>query len=307
MLKKKGFRIGLVLALAVTAAAVFAVVGRADDPVFDQVQSSVGPSFVDANGDVLFRAQWHDNDNRSFTHASVVITVHPGWTLISSDPSGCTQAGVTITCDWGKLTFGELVAQEVRLRTNGDLGVQPIHAELTFYEGNRNPGRFNHVPVVPDAQAEVISSDPNVTPDKAGNCVNGNGSVQTVADSGESETTATAPSSGALCTPLSIEEQPRHDPLEFCLPDRQCVTELVRTDAAQVSPNNPIRLQIIFRGTGLNSLSLIFNSLSGQREVPQCTNNNRATPDPCYTNKRARQQSVTWSLNWSGADPTWTS
>jgi hypothetical protein len=31
-----------------------------------------------------------------------------------------------------------------------------------------------------------------------------------------------------------------------------------------------------------------------------------ASPDPCYSDKKTRQQSVTWTVNWTGLDPGWT-
>jgi hypothetical protein len=40
--------------------------------------------------------------------------------------------------------------------------------------------------------------------------------------------------------------------------------------------------------------------------VPECTDDRFANPDPCYSDKKTRQQSVTWTVNWTGADPTWT-
>jgi hypothetical protein len=299
--KSGALRIGIVLLLATVAAGVFALVGRADDPVFDQISSSAQPGFIDATGDVLYTASWHDNDNRNFTHTKVEITIPAGWTLVSSDPSGCTLAGTLVTCQWGTLHFGQVVTQTVRLHSDGDLGNQVISSRLVVYEGPGNPGRVNHIPA-PDAQTNVF--DPTAFPDKAGDCVSGNFSVGTVVGSGNSETTATAPTTNKLCTPITIVERPRANPTEFCLPGIQCVNDIVSTDAAQVSATNPIKLKILFKST--SSHELIFTSSVGQFEVQQCTNSNAAAPDPCWYDRRFRQQSATWFVNWSGLDPGWT-
>jgi hypothetical protein len=291
--KSGALRIGIVLLLASVAAGVFALVGRADDPAFDQISSTAQPGFIDANGDVLFTASWHDNDNRNFTHTRVEITIPAGWTLVSpSDPSGCTQAGTLVTCEKGTLRFNDVVTQTVRLHSDGDLGTQVVSAELLVYEGPGNPGRANHIPA-PATQTDVF--DPAANPDKAGDCVSGNFSVGTVAGSGNSETTATAPTgTGKLCTPITIVEQARPDPL----------TDIVTTDAALVPTTKPIKLKILFRNTSSHTLN--FTSASGQSEVPQCTNSNAAAPDPCWYNRSFRQQSATWFVNWSGIDPSWT-
>jgi hypothetical protein len=304
--KSGALRIGIVLLLASVAAGVFALVGRADDPVFDHPSSSLKPGFIRAGGDVLYTTQWHDNDNRTFTHSQVEIFIPQGWTLISSRPGGCTQNGTQVTCPWGTLHFDELVKQEVRLRSNSVIGTATVDSQLTFYEGPGNPGRANHVrsDAYPDGrQVEVI--DPATNPNKAGSCAGGGGHVFTDSGVGESDTDATAPSvQGVLCTPITIVEQPRTDPTQFCL-DGRCVTDLITTDAAQTG--EPIKLKIVFRGTGLNSRSLLFTSAGGTTEVEQCTDPAQASPDPCWYDKKGKQQSMTWYVNWSGIDPTWDS
>jgi hypothetical protein len=298
--KSGALRIGLVVLLATIAAGVFALVGRADDPVFDQISSSAAPGFIDTNGDVLFTASWHDNDNRNFTHTRVEITVPAGWTLVSSSPTGCTQAGSLITCQWGTLKFGDVVKQSVRLHANTDLGPAVISSQLLVYEGPGNPGRVNHI-LAPDASTNVL--DPAATPDQAGDCVGANDSFGTVVGSGNSETTATGPSTNGLCTPITIVERPRTNS-DFCLPSITCVNDIVTTDAPAGSINNPIKLKILFKQT--NSHDLIFKSAGDPFEVAQCTNVNKATPDPCWYDRKFRNQTSTWFVNWSGVDPGWT-
>lgn len=298
MRKSGALRIGIVLLLATVAAGVFALAGRADDPAIVPVSSSAKPGFINPNGDVLYNASWQDNDNRTFTHTRVEITIPAGWTLVSSAPSGCTRNGTLVTCEWGTLHFGDLVSQTVRLHSDGDAGTQPISADLLVYEGPGNPGRVNHILALP-ASTEVL--DQTLTPDKAGDCSSGN-PFGTVAGSGNSETTATAPVTGALCTPITIVERPRDNPSEFCLTGVTCVNDIVTTDSAQVL-TTPIKLKIIFRQT--SSHELIFTSSVGQFEVLQCTDPN-ASPDACWYDRKFRQQSATWFVNWSGVDPGWT-
>jgi hypothetical protein len=182
-----------------------------------------------------------------------------------------------------------------------------VDSQLTFYEGPGNPGRINHIhsDVYPTGRlVDVI--DPATTPNKAGDCAGANGHVSTTAGVGESDTDATGPSTGELCTPITIDEQPRTDPTQFCL-DGKCVTDLIKTDAPVGDPTHPIKLKIVFRGQGLNSRALIFTSAGTPAEVQQCTNSNIAAPDPCWYDKRGRQQSMTWYVNWSGIDPIWDS
>lgn len=308
MRKSGALRIGIVLLLAGVAAGMFALVGRADNPAFDNPSSSLKPGFIDAGKTVLYHTQWHDNDNRTFTHAQVEISVPAGWTLVSSDPTGCTQAsaGATVICPWGTLHFDEVVSQDVRLQSNSVTGPAAVNSQLTFYEGPGNPGRINHV--ASDGPKTVTVLDPGSTPDQAGDCVSGGDSVATVAGSGKSDTSATPGTTSELCTPITIDEQPRQAPDQFCLPNRNCVTDLVTTDAAIVPADNPIKLRITFRGNGLNGKSLIFNSAGGvQREVPPCGDSAVASPDPCWYNKQTGGQSVTWFVNWTGIDPIWDS
>jgi hypothetical protein len=302
--KSGALRIGIVLLLGTVAAGVFALAGRADDPAIVPVSSSAQPGFINPNGDVLYNASWQDNDNRTFTHTRVEITIPAGWRLVSSAPSGCTRNGTLVTCEWGTLHFGDVVSQTVRLHSDGDTGTQPISADLFVYEGPGNPGRANHIAALP-ADTEVL--DQALTPDKAGDCVSGN-SFGTVVGSGNSETTATGPVTNALCTPITIVERPRTNPTEFCQFDPPidftCVNDVVTTDAPQLLTTNPIKLKIIFRQT--TSHDLIFTSAGPSSEVQQCTNSNAAAPDPCWYDRKFRQQSATWFVNWSGVDPGWT-
>lgn len=305
MRKSGALRIGIVLLLASVAAGVFALAGRADDPVFDQPSSSLQPGFIVGGNDVLYKTQWHDNDNRTFTHARVEIYLPSAdWTLVSSSPSGCTKAGTTVTCQWGTLHFGDLVSQTVRLRSTAATGTKTVDSALFVYEGPGNPGRAQRIPSDGFKQVEVIDQASN--PNKAGGCVGANGILATVTGAGDSETTATAPSTNGLCTPITIVERPRANPTEFCLPNIQCVTDIVTTDAVLVPTTTPIQLKIVYRGTGLNNNPLIFTSAVGQFQVQACSNQAVASPDPCFYDRRARQQSLTWFVNWSGLDPGWT-
>ena len=65
MRKSGALRIGIVLLLASVVAGVFALVGRADDPAFGVIDSSIGPGIVDANANVLVKASWQYLDNRN--------------------------------------------------------------------------------------------------------------------------------------------------------------------------------------------------------------------------------------------------
>jgi hypothetical protein len=302
MSKRAGIRTGIVLLAAIATAVVFAAVTRASDPRFDEIQSSIGPGIVDAGSDVIYKAQWHYIDNQTLTHPSVAITLPDGWALVSSDPTGCTQAGVLITCARGTIRRGDYVRQAVRLTTDADLGTQTITSALSFYEGPSNPGRAQIVDNVP-ANTTVISAD---DPNKAGKCVDQHGgSLSTDAGVGGSSTSALVPSTTELCTPVSIDERLRLGPLDACLTGLECVSEIVTTDAPAGSTANPIQLTIVFYGTGLNNRPLIFNGGElDEQQVPACTGPG-ATPDPCYSSYRSRQQSVTWGVNWSGRDPTW--
>jgi hypothetical protein len=301
--RRAGIRTGIVLLVALAAAVVFAAVTRASDPRFDQIQASIGPSPVDAGADVLYKAQWHYIDHQTLTHPAVDITVPDGWTLVTSAPAGCTQSGTLITCAWDTIRQGDYVNQSVELRTDADLGTQTVTSELRFYEGPRNPGRLQRIPTDPASTTVISTDDPN----RAGKCVdNHGGTVSTETGVGGSSTSALVPSTTELCSPVSIEENPRTNPTDFCLPDLQCTTEIVMTNAPSFPSTDPIQLTITFYGTALSNLPLIFTSLAQQHQVEPCAGPG-ATPDPCYTDHANRQRSVTWSLNWSGADPSWTS
>jgi len=312
MKRKTGIRTGIVLLVAMVAAVAFAAVGRADDPRFDQVDSSLGPNIVSSGATVLYKAQWHYIDNQTLTHASVVITVPAGWTLVSpSDPTGCTQAGAIVTCARGTIRQGALIKQAVELTATANPVpvIQTVASALSFYEGPPNPGRAQSVPA-PDRTTTVISANQTVEPNRAGKCLDQNETVSTASGVGGSSSSARGPFTLELCTPVSLVENARANPNDACLPaPYECVTDIVTTDAPVGSTTNPIKLTIVFYGTQLGSLPLIFSSVNATpEEVPACPDPATAVPDdPCYFGHVARMRSVTWSVNWSGVDPSWTS
>jgi hypothetical protein len=304
-MRRASVRIGILVA-ALAATAVFAVVARADDPQFDQVYSSLQPGFVNAGSNVLYTAHWRYIDSRTLVHASVLITVPAGWTIVQpSDPTGCTQSGRLITCARGTIRPGDVIQQQVELQTDADLGSQLVTSTLTFYEGPPNPGRAQAKDNLP-ATVNVISANQTNEPNRAGKCVPDNGgSLSTLAGFGGSSTTADVPGTDELCTPVTIDERARISPDEACLPGVECVSDIVTTNAPAGSVDDPIQLTLVFYGTGLNNLPLIFNG--GQPDgdyVDACTDPG-AVPDPCYTGHQGRRQSVTWVVNWSGRDPGW--
>ena len=81
MVGRSAIRTGLVVALALAVAGVFAVVGRADDPVFGEITSSMGPGIVDATRQVLVKASWEYLDSPTLNHSSVRFTHPAGWTF----------------------------------------------------------------------------------------------------------------------------------------------------------------------------------------------------------------------------------
>ena len=302
---RKLIRTGLVLVLALAAAGIFAMVGRADDPVFGEITSSMGPGFVDANANVLVKASWHYIDNPTLNHSSVRFTVPAGWTLVEGDPDVCTQpSSMVVTCPRGTIRPDDVIAQAVELQTDSDqLDVtSTVEIDLLFSEGPQNPGRTQIQPA-DDVFTTVI--DPG-EPNKVGKCVGSNQSVSTDAGAGNSETTATVPETDELCTPISIDERIRLNAQESCLPDVACVLDIVTTDSVLFPATDPIKLRITFRGQGINNLPLQFISSALQTFVPECPDDNVASPDPCFSDKRTRQQSVTWFVNWTGLDPGWT-
>jgi hypothetical protein len=302
---RKIIRSGLVLVLALAAAGIFAMVGRADDPQFGEITSSMGPGIVDANDNVLVKASWHYIDTRTLNHSKVRFTLPAGWTLVEGDPDVCTQTGITVTCPRGTIRPDDVIAQAVELKTDGDLGSATVEADLLFAEGPENPGRIQTQPA-PDVGTTVIAAGSG-EPNKVGKCVGSNGgSVSTDAGAGNSETTATVPETDELCTPISITERLRLNATETCIPNYACVLDVVTTDSALFPATDPIKLKIVFRGQGINNLPLLFVSNTRQIQVPECTDDDVAAPDPCFSDKRTRQQSVTWSVNWTGADPGWT-
>jgi hypothetical protein len=307
MNRRAGIRTGIVVLVVLATAVVFAAVGRADDPRFDQIESSLAPSPVSASASVLYKAQWHYIDNQTLTHPSIQITLPAGWALVSpSDPAGCTQTGTTVTCARDTIRQGDFVRQSVELTTGDVLGSQTVTSTLVFFEGPKNPGRLNHVDNLP-ASTLVISGDASAEPNRAGKCLDDGETVSTAPNVGGSSTSARGPSTQDLCTPVSIDEAAREDPNEACLPSPyECVTDIVTTDAPAGSTDHPIKLTIVFYGNGLNNLPLIFTSQT-QGPVPACSDDETAAPDPCFFGHVARQRSVTWSLNWSGVDPSWTS
>jgi hypothetical protein len=310
--KSGALRIGIVLLLASVAAGVFALAGRADDPIFGEIDSSMGPGIVDANANVLVKASWQYLDNRTLNHSSVRFTIPAGWTLAvpgpSSEPDVCSQPNsTTVTCPRGTIRPGDVIAQAVELTTGSASPIEKtVESDLLFSEGPENPGRTQIKPA-DDVHTTVIAAGSG-EPNKVGKCVsNTGGSVSTDPGAGNSETSADVPADPAeLCTPISITERIRLNAQEACLQDVACVLDIVTTDSVPFPATDPIELKVTFRGQGINNLPLIAISNLFQREVPACDDDAVADPDPCYSDKKTRQQSVTWTVNWTGVDPTWT-
>jgi hypothetical protein len=294
-----------VLVLALAAAGIFALVGRADDPQFGEVTSSMGPGIVDANANVLVKASWHYIDTRTLNHASVRFTVPTGWELVEAAPDACSRTGTIVTCAVGTIRPDDVIAQAVELKTAGPLDPARVQIDLLFSEGPENPGRIQVEPA-PTVQTTVIAAG-SATPNQAGNCVDSaGGTISTTPGAGNSEASADVPQTDELCTPFSITERLRLNATETCIPNYVCVLDVVTTDSAPVEATDPIKLKITFRGQGINNLPLIFVSATRSIQVPACIDARFANPDPCYSDKKTRQQSVTWTVNWTGADPTWT-
>ena len=282
MVGRKLIRTGLVLLLAVAAAGIFAMVGRADDPLFGEVTSSMGPGISDAQDTVLVKASWQYIDTPTLNHSSVQFTHPAGWTLVASDPSVCSQASATtVTCPRGQIRTGNVVAQAVQLRTDSDLGQASVLPELLFSERPDNPGRLDSEPA------------PAV------------GTVSTDAGVGNSETMATVPATAELCTPFSIDERLRTNGQEACTPNYTCTLDIVNTDSALFPATDPIKLRIIFRAQQIGLLPLIFTSTTRQIQVPECPDDAVAAPDPCWSDRKAQGNKLTYWVNWTGADPGW--
>lgn len=307
MVGRKVIRTGLVLVLALAAAGIFAMVGRAEDPVFGEKTASIGPGIVDAQDTVLVKASWQYLGNQTLNHAFVRFTHPAGWTVVAGDPDTCEQASTTtVTCDVGQIRSGDVVEQAVRLRPDSDLGPATVRTDLLFSERPDNPGRVDTEPGL-EVQTTVISADENLEPNRVGKCVGpGGGTVATLSGAGDSEASATVPETDELCTPFTIVERLRLDATETCIPDYACVLDVVTMDSALFPADDPIKLKVVFRGQGINSLPLLFVSDTRRIQVPDCSDDDVAAPDPCVADKRARQQSVTWTVNWTGLDPSWT-
>lgn len=306
MVGRKVIRTGLVLVLALAAAGIFAMVGRADDPRFDPPESSMGPDPVDSTENVLVKASWHYIDNRTLNHASIRFTVPTGWTLEEAAPDACSRTGTIVTCAVGTIRPDDVIAQAVELKTAGPLDPAIVEIDLLFSEGPENPGRIQVQPA-PDVETTVIAAG-SATPNQAGKCVDSaGGTVSTTPGAGNSEASADVPETDELCTPFSITERLRLNATETCIPDYACVLDVVTTDSAFFpDTTDPIKLKITFRGQGINNLPLLFISDTRRIQVLECTDDAVAAPDPCFSDMRTRQQSVTWFVNWTGADPGWT-
>jgi hypothetical protein len=306
--RRSAIRIGAVLALVLAAAGAFAVVGRADDPRF-HTQASIGPGFVDAGSNVLVKASWEYLDTRTLNHVSVRFTVPAGWILVEAAPDVCSQAaaGAIVTCPRDRIRPGDPpLEQDVELQTTSALGDKPVLADLLFAEGPANPGRLDTVPALPTPHADVISTTD--TPNKIGKCVSPAGAtVATDAGVGDSETSAVVPASDELCTPFSIDENVRVGQ-EGCIPPPYvCTLDVVNTDSAVFPASDPIKLKIIFRGQQIPLLPLIFTSPTPRQiPVPECTDDAFASPDPCWSDRKLQGNRLTYFVNWTGDDPTWT-
>jgi hypothetical protein len=291
--------------LVASVAGLLAAVGEADDPVFE-TESFIGPGFVDANSNVLVKGSWQYLDTRTLNNVSVRFTLPAGWTLVEDDPDVCSQTGAIVTCPRERIRPGDLVEQAVELKTTSAEGDKTVLADLLFSEGPDNPGRLDDVPA-PTLVTEVISA--TNTPNKIGKCVSSDGAtIATDAGVGNSEASAEVPASDELCTPFSIDENVRQ-PGDPCAPGLTCTLDIVTTESALFPATDPIKLTIIFRKQQIGLLPLVFTSPERQPptiQVPECPNDDIAAPDPCWSDRKAQGNKLTYEVNWTGNDPGWT-
>jgi uncharacterized repeat protein (TIGR01451 family) len=287
------------------------------------VPSLHSSGFVTGGRNALYTATWTNVGKATFTNVLITVNLPAGSVVRSTDPAVCTysasdpSAPVVVTCPRDNLHSGDVLTQQVFFQT--PVVSVETSAEVTSVlkgdERTSDPDKEHTDTFAPDPQPLTILP---TAADKAGGCVQANDATLAT-QSGLSTAnplitmaSLTGPT-GLFCTPLTLVEQHRSNPTEFCGEGATCTTDIAMTGAPALP--TPIQLTFIFVGTKKN---LTWYKTSDPEEgmppplaepVPDCLG---ATDLPAglvaCVNSRAKTGSmaVTLGVLWRGGpDPSW--
>jgi uncharacterized repeat protein (TIGR01451 family) len=225
------------------------------------IPSLQGKGFVTGGRNALYTATWANDGKATLTNVSIIVTLPAGVVVLSTDPDICTvsasdpSAPVTVTCPRDNLRSGDVFTQQVFFRT--PVVSAAVSTEVTSLlkgdERTSDPDR-EHTDTFP-APPQALMILPTAA-DAAGGCLQA-GDATLATQSGLSadnplitEASLTGPT-GLFCTPLTLVEQHRTNPTEFCGVGATCTTDIAMT-GAQLVPATPIQLTFTFVANNRN-------------------------------------------------------
>jgi uncharacterized repeat protein (TIGR01451 family) len=253
--------LGVVVLLGLGTAPGFAV-SQDVRATSELVPSLNHTGFVTGGRNALYTATWTNFGRATLTNVSVIVTLPAGSDRVSTDPAGCTvdqptdpSAPVVVTCPRDNLRSGDAFTQQVFFRT--PVVRAAVSTEVTSLlkgdERTSDPDR-EHTDTFP-APPQALMILPT-TADAAGACLQA-GEAALATQSGLSadnplitEAGLTGPT-GLFCTPLTLVEQHRTTPTEFCGEGATCTTDIAMT-GAQLVPTTPIQLTFTFVANNRN-------------------------------------------------------
>jgi uncharacterized repeat protein (TIGR01451 family) len=281
--------------------------------------------FVTGGRNALYTATWTNNGRATLTNVVITVTLPAGFRVVSTDPDVCTfsppdpSAPTVVTCPRDNLRSGDIFTQQVFFQTPA-VSVE-TSAEVTSVlrgdERTSDPDRQHTDTIAPDPEPLTILP---TAADAAGACVRVEDDPTIATQSGLSmtnplitEASLTGPT-GLFCTPLTLVEQHRSTPTEFCGEGATCTTDIAMT-GAELVPATPIQLTFTFVGNNRN-LTWYKTADPPQGEpvppaepVPSCLG---ATELPdnlvACVNSRAKAgpMAVRLGVLWQGGpDPSW--
>jgi uncharacterized repeat protein (TIGR01451 family) len=284
------------------------------------VPSLHGSGFVTGGRNILYTALWTNNGNATLANVLIVVTLPAGSVVLSTDPGMCSISApadpadpIVVSCPRDNLRSGDTFTQQVFFRAPV-VTFQISSGVTSSLKGDEKANDTDRAHTdtfpAPPRQLTILPA----AADAAGGCLQA-GDATLATQSGLSPanpliTTArlTGPT-GQLCTPVTLFEQHRSNPTQFCGAGATCTTDIAMTGAAPVPA--PIQLTFTFAASNKNLTWYKTGDGDGAvaEPVPSCLG---ATQLPsglgACVNSRAKagSMSVTLGVLWQGGpDPSW--
>jgi hypothetical protein len=303
---------GAAILIAAVVLAPIATAGGAAAATVITSSSAVAPNLLTSGRTAFYSATWTNEGRGTLTHVVAVITLHPGATLASPTPPGCTSASasgsVVVSCPHDNLSAGEAVTQQLLVTMSSASAVTAV----LIGDENANDQDQSHPDSFPAPTPSVTIVD--ATADDAGACLRNDDQALATRDGLSAanplitSATLTGPSGVPLCVPVTVHERAPTSPADACGDGARCTTDVAVTESDFLSvspqpPSSPIQLTFAVLANNKN-LTWYKNGspvadCPGAKSLPQDVN-------ACVNSRSKSGSTVRLGVLWrAGPDPSW--